>query len=77
MVAGEGSILAILYASVSASVAITTPLRTVYRQLSEICNEIQELRTTIHDLSSRVANELATHQDIRPSSLSYVTCHIV
>ena len=64
--AGKGSILSILCATVAGIVTITTQLDTVTNQLSEVRKENQELRTNLHTLSSRVANESATHEDIRP-----------
>ena len=64
--AGEGSILAILCATVSGIIAITTQLDTGTTQLSEIRKENQQLLSNLHNLSCRVANESATHEDIRP-----------
>jgi len=64
--AGEGCILSVLCATVSGIVAITTQLDTVNTQLSEFRKENPELRTKIYDLSSMVANEVPTHEDIRP-----------
>jgi len=76
--AGEGSILSILCATVCGIVAITTQLYTVNTQLSEFRKENQELRTKIHDLSSMVANEVPTHEDIRPlhSALRDLSHHV-
>ena len=64
--AGEGPILSILYTTVSGIVAITTQLETVNTQLSEIHKENQELRSNLHDLTSKITNELALYEDIRP-----------
>ena len=64
--AGQGSILSIVCASVSGIIAITTQLNTVTTQLWEIRKENQQLRSNLHDLASKVANESATHQDIGP-----------
>ena len=64
--AGEGSISSILCATVSGIVAITTQLATVNTHLPGIRKENRELSSKVHDLSSMVANESATHEDIRP-----------
>ena len=66
IMAGERSILSILRATVSGILDITTQLDTVTAQLSEVRKENQELRTNLHTPSSLVANESATHEDIRP-----------
>jgi len=63
---GAGCILSILCATVSAIVAITTQLDTVTTQLSAIRKENQELHSNLHALSSTIANNSATHEDIRP-----------
>jgi len=64
--AGEGFTLSILCPTVSGGVAITTQLHTVTNQRAKICKQNQELWRSLHDLSSNVANELATHLDIGP-----------
>ena len=45
--------------------AITIQLNTVTSQLAKIHKENQQGRCNLHDLSSRVANESATNEDIR------------
>ena len=46
--------------------AITTQLDTIMNQLSNLVKENHEPRTDLHDLSSKVANESVTHDDICP-----------
>jgi len=62
----ERSIRSILCATVYDIVAITTQLDTVTIQLSEICKGNKELRSNLHVLLSKIANESATNEDIRP-----------
>ena len=58
--------LSIHCATVTGIVAISTQLDTVKTQLSEVRKENLELRTKVHDLSSMVANEVATPKNMCP-----------
>ena len=68
--AGEGSTLSILCATVSGIVAITNQLDTVSTQLAALTKENGELRTNLHDISSVLANEVASAQDLEALSTS-------
>ena len=64
--AGEGSILSIPHATVSGMVAIPTQLDTVTTQQWDRMEENDDLLTHLNDLSSKVANESVTQDDIGP-----------
>ena len=64
--AGEGSILSILCAAVSAIVTIKKQLDTVNTRLVELSKENKQLREKIHDVSSVLANDVATSEELRP-----------
>lgn len=66
LTAREGSILSIIYVTVSGIVAITTHLYSVTKKRSEVGLGNQELGTNLHELSSPVANEMTSHEEIRP-----------
>ena len=68
--AGEGSTLSILCATVSRIVAITNQLDTVSTQLAALAKENGELRTKLHDISSVLANEVASADDLEALSIS-------
>ena len=78
IIAGEGSTLSILCATVSGIVAITMQLDIITYQLGNICKENQELGSNVHALSSRVANKSATLDDISPlqSALHDLSDHV-
>ena len=67
---GEGSTLSILCATVSGILAITNQLDTVSTQLSALAKENGELRTKLHDISSVLANEVASAEDLEALSTS-------
>ena len=62
--AGEGTTLSILCATVSGIVAITNQLDTVTTQLSALAKENGVLHTKLNDISSVLANEVATADDL-------------
>ena len=62
--AGEGSTMSILCATVSGIVAITNQLDTVSTQLAALAKENKELRNKLHDISSILANEVASAEDL-------------
>ena len=64
--AGEGSILSILCAAVLGIVTINKQLDTVNTRLVELSKENEQLRETIHDVSSVLANDVATSVELRP-----------
>ena len=64
--AGEGSILSILCAAVSDIVTINKQLDTVNTRLVELSKENEQLREKIHDVSSVLANVVATSEELRP-----------
>ena len=64
--AGEGSILSILCAAVSGIVTINKQLDTVNTRLVELSRENEQLREKIHDVSSVLANDVATSEELRP-----------
>ena len=64
--AGEGSILSILCAAVSGIVTINKQLDTVNTRLVELSKENEQLREKIHDVSSVLANDVATSEELRP-----------
>ena len=64
--AGEGSILAILCAAVSGIVTINKQLDTVNTRLVELSKENEQLREKILDVSSVLANDVATSEELRP-----------
>lgn len=66
MTAGEGSTVSIQHPTVPSIVTISTQLNTVTSHLAEIRKANQELTSSLHNLSSRVANESATNKDIHP-----------
>src|ERR1700761_1632066 len=68
--AGEGSTLSILCATVSGIVAITNQLETVSTQLSALAKENVELHTKLHDISSVLANDVASAEDLETLSTS-------
>ena len=68
--AGEGSPLSILCATVSGIVVITEQLDTMSTQLSALVKENRELRTKLHDISSVLANEVASDEDLEALSTS-------
>ena len=63
--AGEGSILSILCAAVSGIVIINKQLDTVNTRLVELSKENEQLREKIHDVSSVLANDVATSEELR------------
>ena len=64
--AGEGSILSILCAAVSGIVTINKQLNTLNTRLVELSKENEQLRAKIHDVSSVLANDVATSEELRP-----------
>ena len=68
--AGEESTLSILCATVSGIVAITNQLDTVSTQLSALTKENGELCTKLHDISSALANDVASAEDLEALSTS-------
>ena len=62
--AGEGSTLSILSATISGMVAINNQLDTMSNQLWALSKENGELRTKLHDISSVLANEIASAEDL-------------
>ena len=62
--AGEGSILSILCAAVSGIVTINKQLDTVNTRLVELSKENEQLRERIHDVSSVLANDVATSEEL-------------
>ena len=64
--AGEGSILSILCAAVLGIVTINKQLDTVNTRLVELCKENKQLREKIHDVSSVLANDVDTSEELRP-----------
>ena len=62
----EEYILSIFYATLSGIVAIMTQLDTVTNPFTEVCEENHQLDSSLHELSSRVAKEIATREDIAP-----------
>ena len=67
---GEGSTLSILCATVSGIVAITNQLDTVSTQLATLTKENGELQTKLHDISSVLANEVASTENLEAVSTS-------
>ena len=65
MSAGEGSILSILCATVSGIVTINKQMDVANTTLKELQKQNEELHTQVHDLSSKLANETATAEDVR------------
>ena len=70
ILAGEGSTLFILCATVSGIVAISNQLDTVASQLAALAKENGELRTKLHDISSILANEVVSVDDLETLSTS-------
>ena len=64
--AGEGSILSILCAAVSGIVTINKQLDNVNTRLVELSKENEQLREKIHDVSSVLANDVATSEELCP-----------
>ena len=64
--AGEGSILSIPCAAVSGIVTINKQLNTVNTRLVELSKENEQLRETIHDVTSVLANDVAISEELRP-----------
>ena len=62
----KGSILSILCAAVSGIVTINKQLDTVNTWLAELSKEKQQLREIIHDVSSVLAKDVATSEELRP-----------
>ena len=61
--ASEGSILFILFATVSGIMAITTQLETVTNQLAELRKESSKLHTDLDNLCSKVVYESVTQDN--------------
>ena len=64
--AGEGSILSILCAAVSGIVTINKQLDTVNTRLVELSKENEQLQGKIHDVTSVLANDVATSEELDP-----------
>ena len=64
--AGEGSILSILCAAVLGIVTINKQLDTVNTRLVELPKENEQLREKIQDVSSVLANDVATSEELDP-----------
>ena len=65
MSAGEGSILFILCPTVSGIMTINKQMDEANTTLKELQRQNEELRTQVHDLCSKMANETATAEDVR------------
>ena len=63
--ASKGSILSILYGTVSGIVTINKLMDEANTTLKELQKQNEELRTQVHDLFSKIANEAATAEDVR------------